>query len=129
MLHTNKKKIQKDCETKSQDQRDTNDLSSTGDESEEGQNAISHKDQDSDVSFEIDTDEEIDITEVEEEDWTEYMKRSTDEAVEKMGNAKIRCWNKTQKRMKWRLALRIAISPSERWLMHAAEWNPELSSK
>ena len=31
--------------------------------------------------------------------------------------------------MKWRLALKIATSPSERWLMKAAEWNPELSSK
>ena len=31
--------------------------------------------------------------------------------------------------MKWRLALRIATSPSERWLMKAAEWNPELSSQ
>ena len=31
--------------------------------------------------------------------------------------------------MKWRLALRIATSPSERCLMKAAEWNPELSSK
>ena len=30
--------------------------------------------------------------------------------------------------MKWRLALRIATSPSERWLMNAAEWNPEFSS-
>ena len=25
--------------------------------------------------------------------------------------------------------MRIATSPSERWLMKAAEWNPELSSK
>ena len=31
--------------------------------------------------------------------------------------------------MTWRLALRIATSPSERWLVKAAEWNPELSSK
>ena len=31
--------------------------------------------------------------------------------------------------MKWRLALRIATSPSERWFMNAAERNPELSSK
>ena len=31
--------------------------------------------------------------------------------------------------MKWKLALRIATSPSERWLKKAAEWNPELSSK
>ena len=34
----------------------------------------------------------------------------------------------TQK-MKWKLALRIATSPSERWLKKAAEWNPELSSR
>ena len=33
------------------------------------------------------------------------------------------------KKMKWRLALRIATSPSERWLMKAAEWTPALSSK
>ena len=32
-------------------------------------------------------------------------------------------------KMKRRLALRIATSPSERWLMKAAEWNPELSSQ
>ena len=30
---------------------------------------------------------------------------------------------------KWRLALRIATSPSERWLMKVSDWNPELSSK
>ena len=32
-------------------------------------------------------------------------------------------------KMKWRLAMRIATSPSERWLIEAAEWNPEFSSK
>ena len=31
--------------------------------------------------------------------------------------------------MKWKLALRIATSPSDRWLRKAAEWNPELSSR
>ena len=31
--------------------------------------------------------------------------------------------------MKWRLALRIASLPSERWIVKAAEWNPEPSSK
>ena len=31
--------------------------------------------------------------------------------------------------MKWKLALRIATSPSERWVKKAAEWNPEKSSK
>ena len=64
-----------------------------------------------------------------EEDWIEYIKRSTDEAMEKMENAKIRCWNKTHKRMKWRLALRITSFPSERWLVKAAEWKSEVSSK
>ena len=34
----------------------------------------------------------------------------------------------TQK-MKWKLALRIAASPCERWLKKAAEWKPELSSR
>ena len=57
------------------------------------------------------------------------MKRSTNDAIEKMGNAKIRCWNKTHKKMKWRLAQRRATSPSERWIVKAAEWNPELSSR
>ena len=31
--------------------------------------------------------------------------------------------------MKWKLALRIATSLSERWLKKAAEWNPDLSSR
>ena len=31
--------------------------------------------------------------------------------------------------MKWKLSLRIATSPSERWLKKAAEWNLELSSR
>ena len=31
--------------------------------------------------------------------------------------------------MKWRLALRIASLPSERWIVKAAEWNPELISR
>ena len=32
-------------------------------------------------------------------------------------------------KMKWKLALRIATSPSERWLKKAAEWRPVLSSR
>ena len=31
--------------------------------------------------------------------------------------------------MKWKLALRIATSPSERWLRKAAEWCLDLSSR
>ena len=105
------------------------DSSCTDDESEDGKSYVSHNDQDSDVTFESDNDEEIDAAEIEEEGWVDYIKRSTNEAMEKMENEKIRRWNMTQKTMKWRLAMRIATSPSERWLIKAAEWNPELSSK
>ena len=52
------------------------------------------------MSFESDTDEEVDATEIEGEDWVDYIKRSTNEAIEKMGNEKTRCWNKTHKKMK-----------------------------
>ena len=83
---------------KTNKEKDTNDLSSTGDESEDGQSSNTHQDQDSDVSFENDTEEEVDITETEEEDWIDYIKRSTNDAIEKMGNAKIRCRNKTHKK-------------------------------
>ena len=71
---------------------------------------VTHNDVDSDVSFEDDADEEMDTTVIEEEDSIEYTKRSTEEAIEKMESAKIRCWNKTHKKMKWKLALRIATS-------------------
>ena len=108
---------------------DTEDLGSTEDENEDGQSSNTHNDQDSDISFENDTDDEIDTTATEEEEWIEHMKRSTDEAIEKIENAKIRCWIKTHKRTKWRLALRIASLPSERWIVQAAEWDPELSSR
>ena len=114
---------------KTNEENDTNDMSSTGDASEDGQSSNTHKDQDSDVSFENDTEEEIDTTEIEEEDWIEYMKRSTNDAIQKMGNAKISMLEQDSPKIKWRLALRIATSPSERWLMKVAEWNPELSSK
>ena len=40
------------------------------------QSSISHKDQDSDVSFESDTDEEIDATQIEEEDWVDFKKEA-----------------------------------------------------
>ena len=34
----------------------------------------------------------------EEEDWIEHIKRSTEEAMDKMERAKIRCWNRTHKK-------------------------------
>ena len=46
-----------------------------------------------------------------------------------MESAKIRCWNRDTQKMKWKLALRIATSPSDRWLRKAADWNPELSTR
>ena len=49
--------------------------------------------------------------------------------MEKMESAKIRCWNKTHQKIKWKLALKIATSPSDRWLRMAADWNPELSTR
>ena len=76
---------------------DINEMCSTDDESGDGQSTTTHNDVDSEVSFEDDADDEIDTTLIEEEDWIEYIKRSTEDAMEKMESAKIRCWNKTQK--------------------------------
>ena len=98
-------------------------------ESGDGQSTKTHDDVDSEVTFEDDPDEEMDTTAIEEEDWIDYIKRRTVDALDKMERAKIRCWNRTRKEMKWKLALRIATSPSERWLKKAAEWNPDLSSR
>ena len=110
------------------EEKDTDDLSSTGDESEDGQSSNTHNDQDSDVSFETDTDEETDTTEIEEEDWIEYIKKEAQTTSWKRWRIRrFDAGNKTHKKMKRRLALRMATSPSERWLMKAAEWNPELS--
>ena len=80
-------------------------------------------DQDSDVSVMKDTDEEMDTAEIEEEDWVEYMKRSTATPVERLKADKIPCWIETHRRLKWRLAVRIASEPDERWTEKAAEWN------
>ena len=126
-----KRRYKKIVKHKVNNSEDLNDIDSgcTYDESEDGKSYVSHNDQDSDVSFEIDNDEEIDAEEIEEEEWVEYIKRNTIEAMEKMENKKIRCWKMTQRKMKWRLAMRIATSQKERWLIKAVEWNPELSSK
>ena len=42
----------------------------------------------------IDTDEELDTADIEEE-WIDFMKRSTDEAMERMITVKIQCRVKT----------------------------------
>ena len=72
----------------------------TDNETEEGSDQNSNKDQDSEVSFEEEIDEAIDSTE-KEEDWIEYIKRSTKEAEEHMKKMKIPCWRETLKRLKW----------------------------
>ena len=68
-------------------------------ETEEGPDQNSNKDQDSDVSFQDEVDKEIDATE-NEEDWIEYIKRSTKEAEEHMEKQKIPCWIEIHRRMK-----------------------------
>ena len=95
----------------------------------EGSSSNTDCEQDSDISFMKDTDKEIDTGEIEEEVWIEYMKRSTATAVEKMKAGIIRCWIETHRRMKWRLPMRIASLPDERWAKNAAERNPGLSIK
>ena len=102
---------------------------STDDKSGEDQSTKSEDDMDSGVTFDEDSEKDIDTAEIEEEDWFDYIRRSTADAIDRMDHAKIRCWNKTHKKMKWKLASRIATSPSERWVKKAAEWNPEMSSK
>ena len=99
---------------------------STDEESGDGQSTKSEDDVDSGVTFDEDSEKDIDTIEIEEEDWIDYIKRSRADALDKMEHAQIRCWNRTHKKMKWKLALRIATSPSERWFKKAAEWNPYL---
>ena len=84
---------------------------------------------DSGVTFDEDSDKDIETVEIEEEDWIDHIRRSTADAIDKMEHAKIRCCNKTHRKMKWKLVLRITTSSSERWIKKAAEWNPELSSR
>ena len=51
-------------------------MSSTEDENGNGQSSDTHNDQDSNISFENDTDDEMDTTEIEEEDWIDYIKKA-----------------------------------------------------
>ena len=108
---------------------DEENLGCSEDETEDGHISNTNCDQDRDISFMNDTDEETDTAVIEEEEWIEYMKRSTDEAIEYRKNTEIQCWIKTHRRMKWRLAMRIESLLVERWVVKAAEWNPELSTQ
>ena len=68
---------------------------STDDESGDGQSTKSEDDVDSGVTFDEDSEKDIDTIEIEEEDWIDYIRRSTADALDKMEHAKIRCWNRT----------------------------------
>ena len=63
---------------------------STDDESGDGQSTKSEDDVDSEVTFDEDSDKDIDTVEIEEEDWIDYIRRSTADAIDKMEHAKIR---------------------------------------
>ena len=65
----------------------------------------------------------------EEEEWIELIQRSTKEAEEHMKKTNIPCWIETHRRMKWRMAMRIASLPQERWTSKITEWNPGLDNK
>ena len=112
------KKIEKQVieHTVEEGNNDKTENRSTDDESGDGQSTKSEDDMDSGVTFDEDSDKDIDTVEIEEEDWIDYIRRSTADAIDKMEHAKIRCWNKTHRKMKWKLALKIATSPSERWI-------------
>ena len=79
------------------------------------------------MSFQEDIDEAIDTEK--EEDWIEYIKRSTKEAEEYMKKMKIPCWIETHRRLKWRMASRIASLPEERWTRNIFDWHPGLDNK
>ena len=75
---------------------------SSEDEIEDGHSSNTNCDQDSDISSMNDTDEEMDTAVIEEEDWIEYISRSTEEAIEQMKTAIILCRINTHRRMRWR---------------------------
>ena len=97
-------------------------------ETVEGSEQSSNKDQDSDVSFQEDQDEEIDKSEKEEE-WIEFIKRSTKKAQENVKKMKIPCWLEPHRSLKLRIAMRIASLPEERWTSKIIEWNFGLDNK
>ena len=93
------------------------------------------------MSFQEDIDEAIDTTE-KEEDWIEYIKRSTKEAEEYMKKMKMLCWIETHRRLechrlpiiwsrakKWRMESKIASLPEERWTRKIFDWHPGLDDR
>ena len=50
-------------------------------------------------------------------------------AEEHMKKTNIPCWIETHRRMKWRMAMRIAFHPQERWTSKRIARNPGLDNK
>ena len=103
-------------------------MCSTDDESGDGQSTKTQDDVDSEVTFEDHPDKEMNTTSIEVEEWIDYIKRSTVDAGQD-GTCKDSMVEQDPQKMKWKLSLRIANSPCERWLRKAAEWSPDLSSR
>ena len=109
---------------------DITEIGSSDDESDDDQSTKSKDDVDSEVTFEADPDEEMVTIEIEEEeDWIEYINEKHCRRIGQNGTRKDSMLEQDSQKMKWKLALRIATSPCERWLKKAAEWNPDLSSR
>ena len=100
-------------------------------ETQEGSSTDTDCDQDSDVSFAENSDKEIDTAELEQEDWIEHEKKHSSRRRRRRRNEEGQdpCWIEMHRRMKWRLAVKIAPLPKERWVRKAAEWNLGLSIK
>ena len=105
--------------------KDENNENISDREAEDDLQEDSNKDQDSDVSFQEEADEDIDATDNEEE-WVEFIKRSTKDAEEHMKKHKLPCWGEVHKRTKWRMARRIITLPQKRWNKRVFEWQPGL---
>ena len=137
--HPNKKKVQTKIEKIEEDNvegprmdedrpENKDDAQESDKETDEGETSNTDCDQDSNISFIEDSDNAQDEPEIEEEEWINYMKRSTKEVEEQMKKAKITCWIETHRKMKWRLLMRIAACTEERWSRKGAEWNPWLET-
>ena len=65
--------------------------------------------------FKSDADDDLDTAEVEAEDWIKDIIRNTRDAEDKRRAAHIPCWIETQRKGKWRVAMRIASLSEARW--------------
>ena len=71
-------------------------------------------------------DEEIDATE-NEENWIDYIKRSTKEAEEHLKKHKIKCWIEVHRKQKWRMERRIIALPAKKRRI-VFNWHPGLDT-